>query len=159
MAETDATVGIYGAVDRRVKADPVARAQVAQLIEQYQNPDLSWYDDFNGWLAETPESEGATPTLFPNLPDALDELGKTPPETSRTRARRMFAIAVASRAFPEMSKEDSPLRSLAVGALHQASLAGEGVDNAGAADGLYRLLAGEVPTVGPDTAEPRPTGS
>jgi hypothetical protein len=148
MAETDAIVGIYGAVDRAVQADPVARLRVAQLLPQYRDPRLHWYDDFQEWLAETAGAESPAPA-FPELGDALTQLAE-PPSRPRMRARWMFAIAIATRAFPEMSNPDSDLRSRAVAALRALPDAEEPEQRA---QGLYKLLAGEDQPVRPDTAE------
>jgi hypothetical protein len=156
MSETGAVVGIYGAIDRKVQTDPVARAQVAELISQYQTKELSWYDDFNKWLGE---GEAAAPA-FPGLAEALDELAQLPAGTNRIRARRMFAIAAASRAFRELADEHNPLRHAAVAALHSESLDGEGGGLA-SAEGLYRLLSGAAgagPHLVNEEAVPIPPG-
>jgi hypothetical protein len=141
MAETEAIVGIYGSVDRAVQADPLARLRVAQLLPQYRDPKLQWYDDFQAWLADTAEPQSVEPA-FPDLVGALTELAETPAQ-ARTHARRMFAIALATRAFPRMRSRESELRPLAIAALRTPT-EGERADEPGQpAEDLYDLLAGE----------------
>jgi len=141
MAETEAIVGIYGSVDRAVQADPLARLRVAQLLPQYRDPKLQWYDDFQAWLADTAEPQSVEPA-FPDLVGALTELAETPAQ-ARTHARRMFAIALATRAFPRMRSRESELRPLAIAALRTPT-EGETADEPGQpAEDLYDLLAGE----------------
>jgi hypothetical protein len=145
MAETEAIVGIYGSVDRAVQADPLARLRVAQLLPQYRDPKLQWYDDFQKWLADTAEPQGAGPA-FPGLASALTELADTPAQ-ARTHARRMFAIALATRAFPRMSSPESELRPLAIAALRTPAEREEEADERGQpAEDLFNLLAGEDQT-------------
>lgn len=159
MGETDAIVGIYGAVDRAVQADPDARARVAQLLPHYRNPELRWYDDFLEWLSGTPVADSSGPA-FPDVGDALTQLAQIAPEC-RMRARRLFAIQVATRAFPQMRERDNPLRSRAVDALRASfgktkasgdtkgrgksttSRSSSTAESGRKAEDLYRLLAGE----------------
>jgi hypothetical protein len=117
LTELDAIVGIYGAVDEAVQSDSDARARVAQLLPPYRDPDVHWYGDFVRWLSEergvvAKRSE----SRFPALADALEQLGGGAAE-GRMRARRMFAIAVAIRAFPEIGEPESALGSATVRAL------------------------------------------
>lgn len=140
MSETDGLVGIYGAVDNAVQTDAESRAQVSRLLPLYQDPELHWYDDFEAWLKQARGEEGGKAPLFPELPDALSELGGSEPRC-RMRPRRLFAIAVGTRAFPEMRDPGSELGSLAVSALSVSSLAGE----AEKAHGLLALLADDGP--------------
>ncbi|MCW3030314.1 MAG: hypothetical protein JWM66_447 [Solirubrobacterales bacterium] len=151
MAETEAIVGIYGAVDRAVQADPLARLRVAQLLPQYLDPKLHWYDDFQEWLGKTADTEDAKPA-FPDLVGALNQLAETPAE-ARTRARRMFAIAIATRAFPQVSNREGELRRLAVAAL-RGSADGEKPDPEQPAEDLYSLLADEAQPVRFDAEAP-----
>jgi hypothetical protein len=141
MAETEAIVGIYGSVDRAVQADPLARLRVAQLLPQYRDPTLQWYDDFLGWLADTAEPESAKPA-FPDLASALTQLAETPAR-ARTRARRMFAVALATRAFPQISSAESKLRPLAIAALRSSEDEEQADEPGQPAEDLYKLLAGE----------------
>jgi hypothetical protein len=151
MAETDAIVGIYGAVDRAVQVDPVARLRVAQLLPQYIDPKLHWFDDFQEWLAETAEAEGDGPA-FPDVREALTQLAELPSQ-ARTRARRMFAVAIATRAFPQISDPEGELRPLAIAALRAPADAEEPEPEEPAED-LYKLLAGEDQPVPFDAAAP-----
>ena len=140
MTEIGAIVGIYGEVDRAAQTDAKLRTAVSQLLPLYADPGLHWYDDFEAWLSGTraeaeAEAEG---TLFPSLPDALHELADIEPRR-RMRPRRLFAIAVAMRAFPEMRDPHSELGALAVGALRVSALAGKEKQ----ALALHELLAEE----------------
>jgi hypothetical protein len=148
MTEIAALLGIYGAVDQVAQTDPDLRAAVSQLLPLYADPELHWYDDFQAWLGGS-EAEAAE-TLFPPVTDALKELAKIEP-SCRMRPRRLFAIAVAMRAFPEMREPHSPLGTLAVSALRVSSLAGE----AEHALALHELLAEErlLPDLNPSSEE------
>ena len=147
MAETDSLVGIYGAVDRAVQADTAARERVAQLLSPYRNPKVHWYDDFQEWLGGAAGADSAEPA-FPEVADALTNLTQTPTD-GRTLARRMFAIAVAKLAFPEMRVGETDLRPLAVDALRPTSADDE---ESGRQEELYRLVAGEDDAIHPDAA-------
>ncbi|MGO9488505.1 MAG: hypothetical protein ACLQBB_05700 [Solirubrobacteraceae bacterium] len=139
MTEIDGLVGIYGAVDRVVQTEPEARAQVARLLPLYRDPELQWYDEFEGWLKrERPEAAEHRETMFPPLQEALGDLAELPPN-GRMRPRRMFAIALAARAFPEMRDPSSELGSQAVAALRAGSLVASERD----ARSLLELLVGE----------------
>jgi hypothetical protein len=120
MTEIEAIVGIYGAVDSAVQGDGEARARVSRLLALYRDPDLHWYDDFEAWLKRA-QGQADDP-LFPGLREALCELARIEPQC-RMRARRLFAIAVAMRAFPEMRDPGSELGGLAVRAVTFRSLA------------------------------------
>jgi hypothetical protein len=133
MGEIDAIVGIYGAVDRAVSSSEEARARVARVLPLYRDRNLRWYDEFEGWLRRSSGRAAGEP-LFPALPDALAELRPINPKC-RMRARRLFALAVAIRALPEL-RQDSDLRSLAIRTLTSDSLAGK----EDTAEQLYELL-------------------
>src|SRR5271165_584764 len=156
MTEVGALVGIYGAVDRAVQPDGEVRAAVSQLLPLYRAPNLHWFDEFEAWISATraeaeatrAEAEGtpvAEGTPFPSLPEALRELAEIDP-LRRMRPRRLFAIAVAMRAFPEMRDPHSELGGLVVGALRVGALAGE----EGKALSLHQLLVEEGPSPGPE---------
>jgi len=138
--ETAAVVRIYGEIDRKVNVEPSRRIDVAQFLSPYYlNPTLHWYDDYQEWLGETPEEDD---NAFPGVASALTHLGENKEIRPRQRARRMFAIAVLARAFPEMKEEGNTLRGLAIDALR-------GLDDAaepeGGAEDLYALLVGIRP--------------
>jgi hypothetical protein len=139
MAETDSIVGIYGAVDEAVQTDSAARERVAELLAQYRDPKVHWFDDYKKWLAGATGAESSGPA-FPDAETALRELAGTAPPTPRARARRMFAIAVASRVLPELREADSEPRRLAEESLRVIGPDG-GVP---AAKRLFSLLAGEA---------------
>ncbi len=159
MPETQAIVEIYGAVDRAIERDPVARLEVARLLPPYRDPKLKWYDEFQEWLGETPAPEGGgsseaeAEAAGPGGPEgsgpvaqlekALTDLGQTQ-VGRREFARRMFAVAIAHRAFPHMSEPDSNLRRLAIATLLTPSVGKEGKQSQEHAEALYGLLAGEA---------------
>ncbi len=96
------------------------------------------------------EAKGSGPTKpkatgpAAQLERALTELGQTQAE-HRPLARRMFAVAIAHRAFPQMSDPENNLRDLAVNVLRTSSTGtpSEGKRPQEHAEALYRLLAGE----------------
>jgi hypothetical protein len=140
MSEIDALVGIYGAIDRAAQTDARARAAVSRLLPQYRDPSLRWFDDFERWLKkERPGVDDPEKPLFPGLPEALEELHEVEPK-GRLRPRRLFTIAAATRAFPEMLDPESELRQAAIGALN----VGPVLDSGKAAQSLLELLGGEA---------------
>jgi hypothetical protein len=147
MSETKSIVGIFGAIDRAVQTDAAARARVAEFLRPYRNPTVKWYDEFQEWIAGPGEESDSD---FPDIVGALTELGQTGVE-GRTRARRMFAIAVMTRAFPDRGD----LRELAILALRapeETRARAEPVDQ----EALYKLLAGEdvaKPAVAPGSGD------
>jgi hypothetical protein len=120
MTELDGLVGIYGAIDRVAQTDPELRAEISRLLPLYRDPDLRWFDEFEMWLNGLPAEVRREP--FPPIEAALIELAEVAPRC-RMRPRRLFAIAAAARAFPEMRDLASELGSLAVSALRVTSLA------------------------------------
>lgn len=137
--ETAAIVRLYGEIDRKVNVDASRRIKVAQLLWPYVNPTLHWYDDYQEWLGETPiEGDSA----FPGVEPALKHLAANEDLLPRARARRIFAIAVLTRAFPEMKREGNPLGGLAIEALRAIPGAEE---TEGGAEHLYGLLADDEP--------------
>lgn len=137
MNETAAIVGLYGAVDEAVRENAARREAVARLLPQYADEDFSWYEEFKGWVASSREGPSEEP--FPGLEDGLKTLAGSPPPKCRMRPRRLFALAVAMRAFPEMRDHNSKLGNLAVMALGVKGLASDGDD----AQGLLELLGDE----------------
>jgi hypothetical protein len=158
MAETDSIVGIYGAIDDAVQQDRAARERLAEVLPQYRNPELHWYDDFKEWLAEGYGAAGGGDAAvapgavadFPDPESALNQLSQTAPK-GRRLARRMFTISVAARVFPEMRDIESGLSRAAIGALRGPSPDTE--DNRPVE--LYRLLSGVDPVETPDAALPQ----
>ncbi len=131
MNETAAIVGIYGAVDEAVREDASRRDAVARLIPQYADPNFSWYEDFQTWL-HTGRAEQRTEPM-PGLEAALVRLTASTPKC-RMRPRRLFAIALATRAFPEMLDSETKLGDLALRAVAVKNLAEQG-------DAAAKLLA------------------
>jgi hypothetical protein len=135
MSEIGALVGIYGAIDQVAQEDPALRTEVSRLLPLYADPELQWYDKFEAWLNETAHGPR---TPFPTLPEALEELAGLDPQR-RLRPRRLFAIAVAMRAFPAMRSASGELGKTAVAALSLPGLAAGGEE----AHALHELLADE----------------
>src|SRR5919197_6533530 len=109
ISEISDIVGIHGAVDEAVQVDPDLRVGVSRLLPVYEDRDVSWFRDFQDWVGATQaEADGDS---FPSLAEGLRELSEHVPRC-RMRARRLFAIAVAARAFPEIGEPDSELAAL-----------------------------------------------
>ncbi len=148
MPGTEALVGIYGEIDRAVQLDPLARLRVSQLLSEYKDPSVRWYDDFLKWLApedfprwraeSSEELRPREPRPFPNVIEALDAFTAEDLANARTRARLVFATAVAARAFPQI-KEDGVLRHEALSTLSRFAPYGP------FAEDLLELLAHERP--------------
>jgi hypothetical protein len=128
LGETGGLIGIYGAVDRAVAQDPERRDGVARLLPVYRDPDVRWFDEFEEWVGRR---LGAPP--FPSLEAALSRLGEHTAPSPRMRARRLFAIALATRAFPELRDPHGDLAARA-----RVALAVEGI--AGTTDRAQELL-------------------
>jgi hypothetical protein len=137
MGEIDSIVGIYGAADRAVWRDREARARVAQVLPHYADRNLRWFDEFEAWLKRSRGQADGEP-LFPSPHEAFSQLRETAPRC-RMRARRLFAVAVAIRALPEL-REESELRNLAIQALSSDELA----QREDTAEQLYELLGDDT---------------
>jgi hypothetical protein len=114
MAEREAIVRIHGAIDRAVQADPKAREQVAQLLPRYRDPKLQWYDEFRKWLTDTGGKDAAgeiDPDPVAAVKEALQELA-APAEHPRSQARRMFAVALTARAFPDDAIQEDAVNAI-----------------------------------------------
>jgi hypothetical protein len=123
MGELRELVGVHGAVDRAVAADPDRRADVARLLPIYRNPDARWFDEFEAWTLERMEGEPEEPPFPRSIDEALEGLAtyQTPPP--RYRARRLFATALAVRAFPERLRRDGDLVPIMLSVLEVEGLA------------------------------------
>jgi len=152
MAETHAIVGVYGAIDRAVQNDPQARASVATLLDQYKDPRFHWFDEFQKWRRISEPGSAEPPHA--QLERALSHLGDLQPSHARVRARRMFAVGVATRAFAGLQKPQSKLAKLAVNALHPDSL--DVAKPKKAAQEVYKLLRSDE-TPQSEDAEPGPS--
>ena len=131
MSEIRDLFRIYGAIDEAVQNDPELRRQVARLLPVYRDPDAHWFDDFkreNPGVFEEAEESREDPLSV--LEPALDGLARVRPE-GRMRARRLFAIAVAGRAFPELKNQDSRLAALARNTLSVEGIGGGEEEAAG----------------------------
>jgi hypothetical protein len=109
MSETRDLIGIYGAVDRAAADDAETRARVARLLPLYRDPDLRWFDEFEAWTER--KREESTEPPFPALEESLVGMSERVP-LGRRRARRLFAIAVAIQAFPELRESDLTVRAV-----------------------------------------------
>jgi len=119
MGEIRDLIGIYGAIDRATMEESERRARVSQLLPVYQHPDVHWFDDFEEWTNAKREDTEEPP--FPSFEDALRGLAGVEPR-GRMRARRLFAIATAAHAFPELLESHGESTALAA-ALRVGSLA------------------------------------
>jgi hypothetical protein len=149
MTEIGAIVGIYGAIDQVAWTDENARAAVSVLLPLYRDPDLHWFDDFEAWLRE--KKAKAAGRLFPSLDDALRDLAELDPGRSEldppprvSPRRRLFAIAVAMQAFPDMRDPETERGGLAVGALRVITPAAEDEQ----AQALHGLVAEDASRLG-----------
>jgi hypothetical protein len=108
MGETREIIGIYGAIDRAVARDPETRARVVELLPVYESDAaLGWFDQFEEWTVRKREDRTESAPFPASIDEAMAGLaGRTEsdePPTPRQRARRLWATAVATRAFPELS--------------------------------------------------------
>ncbi len=151
MNETAAILGIYGAVDQAVQRG-ARREAVARLLPQYADPRFSWYGEFERWLAS--RHAGAPREALPGLAPALAVLSEHTPQC-RMRPRRLFAIAVATRAFPEMMDAESELGKLAEAALASESIASRAEKGRELLDllGEETMLSGSPTGSRPDLAQ------
>ncbi|HEX2414747.1 MAG TPA: hypothetical protein VHJ37_05995 [Thermoleophilaceae bacterium] len=123
MAEIADLIGIYGAIDRAVVRDPNRRSAVSQLLPLYRQPGVQWFEEFEEWTRELRADEPRG-QLFPSLETALKGLATVEP-SGRMRARRLFVIAVATRAEPRLRNPRSKLCRLARAALRVNGLASD----------------------------------
>lgn len=120
MSEMRDLVAIFGAIDQRLVDSPQeTREHVALLLPRYRDPDVQWYDELVRWVLDHRESDEQEP--FPDLETAVKNLSKVKPE-GRMLARRVLAVAAASRALPEVRSPESPIRAFATRALITAGL-------------------------------------
>jgi hypothetical protein len=120
MGEIRDLIGVYAAVDRAV-ADTERRDAVSQLLPLYRDPEVQWFEEFEAWTRELRPDVPAE-EAFVSRDEALADLARIEPR-GRMRARRMFAIAAATRADPELAHGDGA--ALAAAALRGEGLAGE----------------------------------
>ena len=107
---------------------------------------MRWFDDFVAWTQELRQDDRRG-SPFPSLEEALRDLADIEPE-GRMRARRLWVIALAAQAFPDLrASDDSELFALAREALRFDGLA---ADEDTAATVLR--LVGDVPAVDDDRA-------
>ena len=131
MGEIRDLVGIFGAIDRAAAADPNVRQAVGRIIPLYRRSDVRWFDDFVAWTKELRTEQSDTPPFPESLDVALNGLAGTPTK-GRMMARRMFAIAAALQAFPDVADsggqwKDSAARALAPGLVEQSEDRGRAV--------------------------------
>jgi hypothetical protein len=111
MSEHEDLIGVYGAIDRAVAENLTLASQVAPFLGAYRDTRaIRWFDEFEAWNREL----GTRP--FPDLEEALENLAGRP-APGRTAARRILALTVAGRVFPELTHADASVsiqRALAV---------------------------------------------
>ncbi len=131
MSEIEDRLAVYGAIDRAVLADPDLIETVAPFLGAYeQGAAAGWFDEFEAW---TLERTGAETSPFPGLEDALRNLADREP-VGRAAARRLLALAVAARVFPDLRDPSAP------GSI-QAALTVDGLAGFGNDDRAAALLA------------------
>jgi hypothetical protein len=169
MGELEHLLRIYGAIDRVVQEHPERRPAVARLLPVYRDPDVHWFDDFERWTAERADGhEKAADEPLQMLHDALGGLAKGKAPQHRMRARRLFALAAAAQAFPELRDPDaeSPTAAVAHRALRH-EVAPDGDDSKTLLEALRDLPRGDPDVrwqakldsgllVNPHTIGPRP---
>lgn len=155
MSETRDLIGIYGAIDRAVANDPSLRDSVARLLPIYANEDVRWFDTFEKWTLEKREQAGAETSEppFPEPAQGLKNLARRAPR-ARMRARRIFAVAVAQRAFPERLHPEGDWAPHAKAALRRATLVDQKRSKRDHAHGLLELMHEQGPLE--DSGEPAP---
>jgi len=131
MGEIRDLVGIFGSIDREAAANPAVRARVGRVLPLYRRTDVRWFDDFEAWTKELRTVQSDTPPFPESLDEALNGLAGTPTR-GRMMARRMFAIAGALQAFPDVADtesqwKDSAARALAPGLVEQSEDRGRAV--------------------------------
>jgi len=115
MAQLKHLLRIYGAIDLVVQDHPDRRGAVSRLLPVYRDPDVQWFRDFEELTAKrAPEYKRPPDEPLELLHQALDGLAddlverqaKGEPERPRMRARRLYALAAAAQAFPELRDPD-----------------------------------------------------
>ena len=140
--ETQQHLGIYRAVDQAVVSGEVDPSTISGLLSPYEPSDVQstgsagWFGQVEDLARGSLELDEEAPSPFPDLLDAVRTLGAIEPR-SRMRARRLLALAVAMRAFPELLGPDGEHQDLVRAALTVPGLA----PDEDAASRLHRLLA------------------
>lgn len=133
MSETEDLLAVHGAIDRAVAADPELVSVVAPYLGAYADGGaVGWFDEFVAW---TLERTGGDASPLPELEAALRNMADRAP-SPRAAARRLLALGVAARVFPELRDAGSP--ASVQGALTVNNLAG--FDNDDRAAELLALL-------------------
>ena len=105
MGEIRDLIGIYGEIDHAVLGETDRRRQVSRLFPYYDDPEFSWFKDFERWTYDRRGADGSHEPPFPELEAALDDLATIEP-VGRMRARRLFVMAAAVQARPDMLEGD-----------------------------------------------------
>ena len=119
MSEMRDMVAIFGEIDRALVENREARQAVAQLLPEYEDPEVQWYDAFVEWVREHREVDEGEP--FPTFEEALEDLGRIRPE-GRMLARRVLAVTTMARAIPAVREPGAPVREFAGRTLSAAGL-------------------------------------
>jgi hypothetical protein len=102
MSEHEDVIGIYGAIDVAVQNDRSLASEVADLLPGYRDGGaIGWFEEFDAWRRES--FPGARD--FPSYDDALASLAARP-ISGRTAARRIYALAAASRIQVHLASPD-----------------------------------------------------
>jgi hypothetical protein len=143
--ETQQLLGIYRAVDSAVLSGEASPLAIGGLLPAYSltageeegESAAGWFDTVEE-MARRATGIDTQETAFPELLESIRALADIEPR-SRMRARRLLALAVAMRAFPELLGPEGSEGDLVRRALQVPGLAR---DEEGAAI-LQRLLADE----------------
>ena len=119
MGEIADLSAIYGAIDRAVQDDLERRDAVSRLLPEYRDPSVRWFEDFDAWAKER---QGTEESPFPPLDRRCVDWAPDEPQ-GRMRARRLFALAAAVRAFPELT-DDPTIGDLSVSSVVRAHSGG-----------------------------------
>lgn len=138
MSELVDLVGILGAVDDEVVERPELLPIVAALLCPYRSDAaVGWFQPFREWWATLPGEHDRRPTEIPTLDAAVTDLTIQIEPQRRDLARRLLAVAVLSRVFPDYGPDGSERRK-SVGVLAVPGLAGTSPEPAAQ---LLELLA------------------
>ncbi|MEQ1786785.1 MAG: hypothetical protein ABL966_07015 [Acidimicrobiales bacterium] len=107
MTEIQDLIGIYGAVDRAISADPGLAELAAPFLGPYTDgAAIGWFDEHTAW---TSERTGIAPAdQYPDLESALVDLATIAPR-GRMLARRLLAMTVAARVLGEVADVHDPV--------------------------------------------------
>jgi hypothetical protein len=149
MTEIQDLLGLYGAIDRAIVADPSLAEVAAPFLGPYRGGAAAgWFDEFTRW---TSRRTGVEPEeQYPDLDRALTGLAGAEP-TPRMAARRLLAVAVAGRVIDRVGHGGGD----AVGSISALTAPGLAADEDTAAQ-LFELMLSDQPGAAADDATTGP---